>query len=70
MNRFRTYSKWRRFARWCIAATFTLMGALAIGLVITVLLMEWMVGCGESYVDSKGESHQYACLFFNQGESK
>ena len=70
MNRFRTYPKWKRIARWCIAATFTAMGALAIGLVITVLLMEWMVGCGESYVDSKGERHQYACVFFNQGEAK
>lgn len=44
--------------------------ATLIGLVLALLLMEWMVGCGESYVDSKGESRQYACLFFKQGESK
>jgi len=70
MNRFRTYPKWKRIGRWCIAATFTAMGALAIGLVITVLLMEWMVGCGESYVDAQGVRHLYTCLFFNQGEAK
>ena len=25
-----------------------------------------MVGCGETYVDAKGERHQYECLFIPQ----
>jgi hypothetical protein len=37
--------------------------ALAIGVAVAVLLAEWMVGCGETYIDSKGVSHKHACLF-------
>lgn len=29
----------------------------------TLLVVEWLVGCGESYIDSKGVSHPYECLF-------
>lgn len=29
----------------------------------TLLVVEWMVGCGETYVDSKGVRHPYECLF-------
>jgi hypothetical protein len=28
------------------------------------LLVEWAAGCGESYVDSKGDRHQNECVFF------
>ena len=34
-----------------------------IGIALALLLMEWMVGCGETYIDSKGVSHKHACLF-------
>lgn len=27
-----------------------------------VSLLEFMAGCGETYVDSKGERHAYGCL--------
>lgn len=39
--------------------------ALIIGVAMAILLMEWMVGCGESYIDSKGVSHKNACLFLS-----
>jgi hypothetical protein len=39
--------------------------ATLIGLVLALLLMEWMVGCGETYIDSKGERHKYACMFLD-----
>jgi hypothetical protein len=29
----------------------------------TLLVVEWLVGCGETYVDAKGERHAYECLF-------
>jgi hypothetical protein len=29
----------------------------------TLLVVEWLVGCGETYVDAKGERHPYECLF-------
>jgi len=37
--------------------------ATAIGVAMAILFMEWMVGCGENYIDSKGVSHKHACLF-------
>lgn len=39
--------------------------ALTIGVAMAILLMEWMVGCGETYTDSKGVSHKYACMFLS-----
>lgn len=39
--------------------------ALLIGIAFAILLMEWMVGCGETYIDSKGVSHKHACLFLS-----
>ena len=30
---------------------------------LAILLIEWMAGCGESYIDAKGERHQYECVF-------
>jgi hypothetical protein len=39
--------------------------ALLIGTALAILLMEWMVGCGETYIDSKGVSHKYACMFLD-----
>jgi len=39
--------------------------ATLIGTALALLIMEWMVGCGETYIDSKGVSHKYACLFLS-----
>ena len=30
---------------------------------LAVLVIEWMAGCGESYVDANGVRHQYECVF-------
>ena len=30
---------------------------------IAVLGLEWLVGCGETYVDSQGVSHKNQCIF-------
>ena len=37
-----------------------------------VMFIEWMAGCGESYVDAKGKTHINDCVFINksQGVSK
>ena len=29
------------------------------------ILLEWMVGCGETYTDAKGVQHDNQCLFIN-----
>ena len=39
--------------------------AIVIGVVMAILLMEWMVGCGETYIDSQGVRHSYACMFLS-----
>lgn len=57
---------WRVLLGWF----FTALGVLCFGLLLAVLLMEWMVGCGESYVDSKGVTHLNECVFINRGENK
>lgn len=37
--------------------------SLAIGAFMAVMFLEWMSGCGETYVDAKGVRHQNECLF-------
>jgi hypothetical protein len=50
---------WKRVLKW--VATVALVTALSV--LGTVMLLEWMVGCGETYVDAKGDRHEYSCLF-------
>jgi hypothetical protein len=35
------------------------------GILLAVLMLEWMAGCGEHYIDAKGITHQNQCLFIN-----
>ena len=36
-----------------------------------VMAVEWMAGCGETYIDANGVEHQNECVFLpNKGESK
>lgn len=48
----------KRVAEWLLSVA----AATAIGL----LMLEWVVGCGETYIDAKGERHEYSCLFINR----
>ena len=34
-----------------------------IGMVGALLLLEWAVGCGETYIDAKGVTHAHECVF-------
>ena len=36
--------------------------AIVIGSIMAVLFIEWMAGCGESYIDAKGISHANECV--------
>jgi hypothetical protein len=29
---------------------------------LAVILVEWAAGCGETYVDAQGETHQHDCV--------
>jgi hypothetical protein len=57
---------WKRVVR----RVLIVAGSLLCAAVLLVLLLEAAVGCGESYVDSKGVTHVNECLFINRGESK
>lgn len=35
-------------------------------LFMLVVLTEWMAGCGETYIDSKGVRHQHECVFLKR----
>lgn len=37
--------------------------AIIFGVVGALLLVEWAVGCGETYIDSKGVEHRNTCVF-------
>jgi hypothetical protein len=40
---------------------------LFVGL-MAVMFIEWMAGCGESYIDSKGVRHLNECIIINHGK--
>ena len=53
---------WQRVARWLV----TVAAVTAFGLLGAVLLLEWMAGCGETYIDAKGERHANECIFIGR----
>ena len=52
-----------------LIAALAVVAACALFVIIAV---EWIAGCGETYVDAKGERHQYECVLIpqTQGEAK
>lgn len=52
----------RAILMWLLHAVAYVFAALGL-LIVTA---EWFAGCGETYVDAKGERHQYECLFIPQ----
>lgn len=48
-----------RLLKWVgIAITYLLLTAF-----FAVVILEWLAGCGESYVDAQGSRHYYECVF-------
>jgi hypothetical protein len=37
---------------------------------MAVMFIEWMAGCGETYIDSKGVRHANECIIINHGGNK
>lgn len=52
----------KRVLRWLA----TVAVVTAFGLLGAVFLLEWMAGCGETYIDAKGERHANECLFIKR----
>ena len=45
-------------------AMFLFTGLL--GVFFALMLVEWMAGCGETYVDAKGIRHANECIFLSK----
>ena len=52
----------RRLAEWLMVIGFAAL--------MSLLIIEWLVGCGETYVDAKGERHAYECVLIPQEKTK
>lgn len=44
------------------------LAVLAFAVLFAVVVIEWMAGCGESYVDANGVRHQHECVFIPQSK--
>ena len=53
---------WKRVVRWLV----TVAAVTAFAVLGAIVLLEWMVGCGETYIDSKGVRHANECIFINR----
>ena len=53
---------WQRVARWLV----TVAAVTAFAVLGAVVLLEWMAGCGETYIDAKGERHANECIFIGR----
>jgi len=51
----------RKLFDWVLSAVLM----LAFCIFMAVIAIEWMAGCGESYIDAKGVRHLYECVFIN-----
>ena len=53
-------------SKW-LSILLTFLATLLLVGFIGVIILEALVGCGSSYVDSEGVRHQYECLFLRRG---
>ena len=44
----------------------TAITMLFFGGLFALLIIEWLAGCGETYIDAKGVRHQNECVFIPQ----
>ena len=53
---------WKRVVRRVVSVAV----ATGFAVLMAVFLLEWMAGCGETYIDAKGVRHVNQCLFINR----
>ena len=51
----------KRISRWVLTAVMTVLFSIF----MAVIAIEWLAGCGESYVDANGNRHLNECVFLN-----
>jgi hypothetical protein len=49
-----------------IEVILTMLGTAAFALFLAMMLLEWAAGCGETYIDAKGERHAHECMFIGK----
>jgi hypothetical protein len=50
---------------------FDLLITAVMTALIALIFVEYVAGCGETYIDANGDEHQHECVFLpNKGESK
>ena len=47
----------------------TLLFAM-LGVLLAVVLIEWLAGCGEHYIDANGITHQHQCVIMPNPENR
>ena len=52
-------SIWKRVLRGAASVAM----AFVIAAFLALIVIEWMAGCGETYIDSKGVRHANECIF-------
>jgi len=53
---------WKRVVRRVVSVAI----ATGFAVLLAVFVLEWLAGCGETYIDAKGVRHVNQCLFINQ----
>lgn len=54
-------SIWKRVLRGAASVAM----AFVIAAFLALIVIEWMAGCGETYIDSKGVRHANECIFLS-----
>lgn len=49
-----------------LAVLATAVSVVAVSLFFVFVAIEWLSGCGETYVDSQGVRHEYECQFIRR----
>lgn len=44
----------------------TMLGTLAFTAFVAVMLLEWMAGCGETYIAADGKRYAHECMFIGK----
>jgi hypothetical protein len=59
------FIKQRRSVPKILGVILSALGILVFTVFMAAILVEWLVGCGESYIDAQGVRHQNDCVFIS-----
>lgn len=59
------FIKQRRSVPKILGTILSALAVLAFTGFMAAMLVEWLAGCGETYIDAQGVSHQNDCVFIS-----